>query len=73
MSRTRTTRHPRQSAGKPCPGCGRSRRLCWALPCLFLEGLSASAEEGTAGGLKALDSWARDGGGLLVTRAEPRT
>lgn len=46
---------------RPCPGCNRSRRACWALPCLHLDLVKAR-------GRSAIERWVEAGGGKVVDR-----
>lgn len=52
-------RHYREP--RPCPGCRRPRSECWIMPCLYLEGIIAK-------GRKAVERWARPGGGRVVSK-----
>lgn len=49
----------RAKAIRPCPGCGRTVRVCWAMPCLHLECLLLQ-------GRSAVREWAEAGGATLV-------
>lgn len=45
-------------ATKPCPGCDRERKVCWADPCAHLRILKA-------GPAWKLGAWVVEGGGAL--------
>jgi hypothetical protein len=52
-----------KTKGSPCPGCGRHRRTCWQMPCLYLQQVVEQ-------GMGAIEKWARAGGGVLVARKQ---